>query len=221
MERLMAKLGFYLLPKPIKGENKDEGILMLKYNPDIHHRRSIRLKGYDYSQNGYYFITICTHGRRCLFGEIKKDRMVLNDSGKMIVNWWNELQNKYAIVEIDKCVIMPNHCHGIVNIINSVGANLRVRPDLCVCPDNNNGEPVCSPKPMVRPITEMIKWFKTMTTNEYIRNVKQNHWQSFDGKLWQRNYYEQIIRDEISLRHVREYIINNPCQWRQDKLFTE
>jgi REP element-mobilizing transposase RayT len=67
----------------------------------------------------------------------------------------------------------------------------------------------------------MIRWFKTMTTNEYIRNVKQNRWKPFDGRLWQRNYYEQIVRDEISLQRVREYIVNNPRQWQQDKLFAE
>jgi REP element-mobilizing transposase RayT len=186
----------------------------MRYNPDIYHRRSIRLKGYDYSQHGYYFVTVCTQGRWCLFGEIEKDRMVLNDSGKMVGRWWNELKNKYANVEIDEYVVMPNHCHGIINIVDSVGA------DQCVCPNNNMGEHTGSPL-QVRPISEMIQWFKTMTTNEYIRNVKQNRWQPFDGKLWQRNYYEQIIRDEISLRRVRGYVNNNPYQWRQDKLFAE
>lgn len=92
--------------------------------------------------------------------------MVLNDSGKMVGRWWNELKNKYANVEIDEYVVMPNHCHGIINIVDSVGA------DQCVCP-NNMGEHTGSPL-QVRPISEMIQWFKTMTTNEYIRNVKQN-----------------------------------------------
>jgi REP element-mobilizing transposase RayT len=139
--------------------------------------------------------------------------MVLNDAGKMVGRWWNELKNKYANIEIDEYVVMPNHCHGIINIVGSVGA------DQCVCPDNM-GEHAGSPL-QGRPIYEMIQWFKTMTTNEYIRNVKQNRWGPFDGKLWQRNYYEQIIRDETSLRRVREYIINNPRQWQQDKLFAE
>jgi putative transposase len=139
--------------------------------------------------------------------------MVLNDAGKMVGRWWNELKNKYANIVIDEYVVMPNHCHGIINIVDSVGA------DLCVCP-NKMGEHAGSPL-QGRPIYEMIRWFKTMTTNEYIRNVKQNGWELFDGKLWQRNYYEQIVRDEISLRRVREYIINNPRQWQQDKLFAE
>jgi REP element-mobilizing transposase RayT len=185
----------------------------MKYNPDIYHRQSIRLKGYDYSQHGYYFVTVCTQGRWCLFGEIEKGRMVLNDAGKMVSRWWDELKNKYANIEIDEYVVMPNHCHGIINIVDSVGA------DRCVCP-NNIGEHAGSPL-QGRPIYEMIRWFKTMTTNEYIRNVKQNRWEPFDSKLWQRNYYEQIIRDEISLRRVREYIVNNPCQWQRDKLFAE
>jgi putative transposase len=191
----------------------------MRHNPDIYHRRSIRLKGYDYSQRGYYFVTVCTQGRWCIFGDIQKDRMVLNDAGKMIGRWWNELKNKYANIEIDKYVVMPNHCHGIINIVDSVGADLCVCPDQRVCHDNM-GEHADSPL-QERPIYEMIQWFKTMTTNEYIRNVKQNRWESFDGKLWQRNYYEQIVRDEISLRRVREYIINNPRQWQQDKLFVK
>ncbi|MFB0525412.1 MAG: transposase [Phycisphaerae bacterium] len=116
--------------------------------------------------------------------------MILNDAGKIIGRWWNELKNKYANIEIDEYVIMPNHCHGIINIVGTG-----------------------------RPIYKMVQWFKTMTSNEYIRNVKQNHWEPFEGKLWQRNYYEQIVRDEISLRRIREYIVNNPYQWQKDKLF--
>jgi REP element-mobilizing transposase RayT len=198
---------------------------IMKYNPDIHHRRSIRLKGYDYSQCGYYFITICTKHRRCLFGEIENGQMILNNAGKMIDRWWNELKNKYANIEIDEYVVMPNHCHGIINIVGIVGADGIVGEDLCVFPDNKSGEELRmgehagSPQQMGRPIYKMIQWFKTMTTNEYIRNVKQNHWEPFDGKIWQRNYYEQIVRDEISLRRIREYIVNNPYQWQQDKLF--
>jgi putative transposase len=204
----------------------------LKYNPDIHRRRSIRLTGYDYSQRGCYFITVCTQGRRCLFGEIETGRMILNDAGRMVGRWWNELKNKYNNIEIDEYVVMPNHCHGIINIAETVGAKI-VGADLCVCPDNNMGENVKNKKgehigsplqgsPIQKwPMYTMIQWFKTMTTNEYIRNVKQNHWEPFDGKLWQRNYYEQIVRDEMSLRRIREYIANNPYIWQQDKLFAD
>jgi putative transposase len=152
--------------------------------------------------------------------------MILNDAGKMISRWWNELKNKYANIEIDEYVVMPNHCHGIINIVGTVGA------DRCVCPNGKGeqGEHAGSPQqgspqqdsPLRgRPIYKMVQWFKTMTTNEYIHNVKQNRWEPFDNKLWQRNYYEQIVRDEISLRRIREYIANNPYQWKQDKLFAD
>lgn len=134
--------------------------------------------------------------------------MLLNDAGQMIGRWWNELKNKYPNIEIDKYVAMPNHCHGIISVNETgehTGSPLQsASADKFVCPS----------------ISKMIQWFKTMTTNEYTQNVKQNHWKPFDGKLWQRNYYEEIIRDETSLQRIREYIINNPAQWQQDKLFT-
>jgi hypothetical protein len=101
----------------------------MKYNPEIHHRRSIRLKHYDYSQPGAYFVTICTHNRECLFGEIVSGAMVLNDAGKMVEKWWYELNTKFLNIEPDAHIIMPNHFHGIIII---VGADLRV------CPNKNN-----------------------------------------------------------------------------------
>ncbi len=99
------------------------------YNPDKHHRRSIRLKEYDYSQAGAYFVTICTQDRDCLFGDIIEGKIQLNPAGNMIHNWWNQIAQKYLNVELDECVIMPNHIHGII----IVGADPRV------CPDTENG----------------------------------------------------------------------------------
>ena len=93
----------------------------MKYDSDIRHRRSVRLKGYDYSQDGYYFVTICTQNRQPLFGEIQKGAIILNDAGRMIDRWWNELKNKYADIEIDEYMVMPNHCHGIINITINIG----------------------------------------------------------------------------------------------------
>ena len=115
----------------------------MKYDPEIHHRRSIRLKGYDYSQTGMYFITICTQDSLHLFGEITNDEIVLNDSGVMVEKWWNELKNKFPNIELDEFIVMPNHIHGIIQIINTdppVGANLCVRPDIHprVCPDKRD-----------------------------------------------------------------------------------
>jgi len=173
----------------------------MKYNPGIHRRRSIRLKDYDYSQAGMYFMTICTQNRECLFGEIADGAIQLNDVGKMIEKWYFELMNKFPDIQYGEHIVMPNHIHCI---IQNVGA------DLCVCP-NKVGEHIGSP------LRDVVQWFKTMTTNEYIRHVKQNGWKTFNGKLWQRNYYEHIIRNENDLNQIREYIINNPLKWDLDK----
>lgn len=196
----------------------------MKYNPEIHHRRSIRLKEYDYSQAGMYFITLCIQDSLHLFGKISNDEMVLNDSGMMIEKWWNELENKFPNIELDEFVVMPNHFHGIIQITNTdpVGADLRVCPDKYNCPDNANeremGEHIKG-EHTGSPLHKMIQWFKTMSTNEYIRNVKNNHWPPFNKKLWQRNYYEHIIRNEKSYLHISEYIKTNPLKWLNDKYY--
>jgi REP element-mobilizing transposase RayT len=187
---------------------------MILSNTDIHHRRSIRLKGYGYSQAGLYFVTVCTHNRLCLFGEIKNGEMVLNDPGIIIDKWWNELKHKYKNIELHEQIIMPNHFHGIVQITNDplpVGADLRV----CPVPTGTekSGEHIGSP------LHTMIQWFKTMTTNEYIRGVNNNGWPRFNKKLWQRNYYEHIIRDEKSCHQIAEYIQTNPLKWQNDKYY--
>jgi len=158
----------------------------MKYNPDIHYRRSIRLKYYDYSQQGAYFITICTHNKECLFGKIVNVAMVLNDAGKMVEKWWHELNTKFPNIEPGAHIIMPNHFHGIIII---VGVDLRVCPDI-----NNNDNYRCEHTGQGEhtgsPLHKIVQWFKTMTTNDYIKNVKTNNWKPFNKKLWQRNYYE-------------------------------
>jgi len=203
----------------------------MKYNPDKHHRHSIRLKGYDYSQPGGYYVTIVTQNRECLFGDVVDGKMALNEAGQMIKKWYLELENKFTDILCDAYVVMPNHFHSI--IIN-VGADLRVCPndadlrvcpndaDLRVCPndadlrgENEMGEHVGG-EHVGSPLRQIVQWFKTMTTNEYIRGVKQNKWPPFNKKLWQRNYWEHIIRDENDFNRIREYIVNNPLQWQMD-----
>jgi REP element-mobilizing transposase RayT len=195
----------------------------MKYNPDIHHRRSIRLKEYDYSQSGVYFVTICVHNRECLLGDIMDTEMRLSDAGMMVKNWWNRLPSKFSDIEMDEFVIMPNHIHGV--IIN-VGADPCVCPDPCVYPDQcvyPNIVPshrVASPEKGEHtgsPLHRVVQWFKTMTTNEYIRNVKRRSWRPFHEKFWQRNYYEHVIRHEDELTKIREYIRNNPSRWSLDR----
>ena len=219
----------------------------MNYNPDIHHRRSIRLKGYDYSQAGLYFVTICTQNQLCLFGKIENREMILNDPGIMIDKWWNELKHKYRNIELHEQIIMPNHFHGIIQIINEIGSGFgfgfgfgSVGADLRVCPDDTDdtwqiskqgqtrrSAPTGTEKPGERepgehigsPLHAMIQWFKTMTTNEYIRGVKNVGWPRFNKKLWQRNYYEHIIRDKKSYHQISEYIKTNPLKWHDDKYY--
>ena len=162
------------------------------FNPDKHHRKSIRLQGYDYSQPWAYFVTICVQNRECLFGKLENGEMQLNEAGKMVNNWWDRLPQKYPNVELDEFIVMPNHLHGII----IVGADPRVCPDTN---DNNNviyddkhigsnanisGEHKGSPLQKPVALSHMIQWFKTLTTNEYIRNIKQNDWHPFDKRLW-------------------------------------
>jgi putative transposase len=194
------------------------------YNPAIHQRQSIRLPGYDYSQAGAYFITICTHNRKCLFGAIENTEMILNDAGRMVEKWYRELANKFPGIQCVDHIVMPNHIHFIIQNVGVDGDGGIVGADLRVCPvpmgsgeDGQKGEHTAQGEHIGSPLQKIIQWFKTMSTNEYIRNVKNNHWQSFDGKLWQRNYYEHIIRNDDELNLIREYIINNPINWQNDK----
>jgi putative transposase len=152
----------------------------MKFNPKTHRRRSIRLKGYDYAQSGGYYVTIVTQRRECLFGQIHNAEMILNNAGKMAVEWWNELPRKFPSVTVDGVVVMPNHFHGILILHDeSVGADLRVCPgdgkDHDVLEKGaHTGAPLQGiPRPDAS-LSQIIQWFKTMTTNEYIRGVKQS-----------------------------------------------
>lgn len=209
----------------------------MKYHPKLHHRRSIRLYGYDYTEPGAYFVTICTQKRKSLLGYIENGKMILNNVGKMIVDWYYELENKFSVVCCDAFVCMPNHVHFIVFIVGA---------DLCVCPKSgrrfvcskNNirrlGESInlgeCMDSPLQNDtkrgisvgsgerlsLSKVVQWFKTMTTNNYLKDRRNSEGENFFEKLWQRNYYEHIIRNEKELNGIREYIRNNPVEWQLD-----
>ncbi len=303
----------------------------MEYNPEIQHRRSIRLKEYDYSQAGLYFIAVCTRNRLCLFGGIENEEMVLNDMGMMVKTIWDEIPPHYPGIEIGEFVVMPNHVHGIIALVGagpracpdqanhemqSVGVFPRGYPNPNAGPiphqTENNGQsvrvPPCGyPNPNAGPIPhqtenngqsvrvsprgypnpnaglmphqtenngqsvgvsprgypnpnagpmphqtenngqsvrvppcghpnlhlpgqpqgvaptlalpDIVHRFKTMTTKRYTDGVKQYGWSPFPGKLWQRNYYEHIIRDDESHHRISEYIRTNPLRWREDKYY--
>lgn len=189
---------------------------LLAYNPEKHHRRSVRLKGYNYSQAGWYYITICTQNRRHFLGEVINGNMLLSEAGKMVLQIWNGISTFYKGVETDFIQIMPNHLHGIIHLVGT---------GQCVCPESpkknlillkhNNGQSLRIAPTYSLP--DVVKNFKSITTNYYIKGVKQKNWVPFDKKLWQRNYYEHIIRDENDLNRIRKYIYENPVKWQEDK----
>ena len=180
----------------------------MTFDPDRHHRRSIRLRGYDYSRAGLYFVTFVIHDRYCLFGNIENGNMELNDAGCMIEHIRKSLPVSYHGIDIDVYQIMPNHFHGIIVI---VGAGP------CACPYliPETGQPQGVASTMALP--DVVHCFKSMTTKCYSDGVKRSNWQPFAGKLWQRNYYEHIIRNKDDLKRIREYIISNPVHWDEDE----
>ncbi len=242
---------------------------IMTYNPTIHNRQSIRLRGYDYSQPGFYFITICTKNRERLLGEISNNQMILSDAGQMVKKIWSEIPEYYHGFNIHEFIVMHNigatpcgcpyirvthrgvtqhyndatqrhnditqrhnnvtqrhnditqrhnditqrhndatqHHNDATQRHNDVtqrhnDATQRHR-------DNFNNKKQLS-------IPDIIHRFKTLTTKQYIDGVKKHGWTPFPGKFWQRNYYEHIIRNDKSLHRIREYIKNNPLNWKQD-----
>lgn len=157
-------------------------------------RKTIRLQHYDYAQNGLYFITICINHRKNLLGKIEHNEMYLNDAGNMIAFWYHELEKHFDFIKCLDYVIMPNHLHFIIWI-------------------NDKSERKTTS------LFKIIQWFKTMTANDYICHVKQHVWQPFESKLWQRSYYEHIIRNQISYEKIATYIQNNPYSWQDDILY--
>jgi putative transposase len=188
---------------------QEGGISMLELdNPTCHQRRSIRLKGYDYSQAGAYFITVCTHNHECLFGNIDADEMHLNEVGSVVLNEWLKTPGIRSEIEMDACVVMPNHFHGIVVLTNDpancISAGRGEKGDRPVAPT------VHGPRP--KSIGAMVAGFKAAVTKRI------NEKSSWGVTLWQRNYYEHLIRDDADYSRIAEYVATNPQRWLQDIL---
>ncbi|AJO88633.1 TPA: transposase [Haemophilus influenzae] len=177
-----------------------------KYNAGIHHRRSIRLKHYNYRSEGFYFITICCKNKECLFGHIINQQMQLNDLGNYVKQCWENIPMFFPQVRIDEFVIMPNHLHGIIEIIEQVKGkcNLPLQLRATQLPQKGTSQTIGS----------IVRGFKAGVTSWARKNSE-----IFD--VWQRNYYEHIIRDEKSYLQIYEYIQNNPILWEQDQLYVD
>jgi REP element-mobilizing transposase RayT len=192
--------------------------------PEYSQRRNLRLQAYDYAQSGAYFVTVCTQGHACLFGTIVEDSMRLNDVGKMVVAAWEALPDRFQGIEQDAFVVMPNHIHGIIVLVGAglVPARGGVEANLVPALDGadlNPGDHKGRPYGVGRGPTlgGVVGAFKSITTVLYTRGVRESAWPAFRGRVWQRNFYEHVIRDEDSLQRTREYIICNPLRWSLDR----
>jgi putative transposase len=174
----------------------------MKYNPAIHHRRSIRLKNYDYSQAGAYFITICTLNRECLLGNVIDATINLSQYGVIAEQVWHQIPYHFPSISLDAAVVMPNHFHGI--IVFSEEHSSAYQPLLDTTPKNNIKKPT---------LGQAIAYFKYQST-KLINTVRE----MTGVRFWQRNYYEHIIRSETSLTRLRTYIEQNPLKWQIDQL---
>ena len=164
-----------------------------RYNPDIHHRRSIRLRGYDYSRAGAYFVTICVRERQPILGTVEEDTVHYADCGRAVVDCWLWLAERYPHVELDEWIVMPTHLHGVVVLCDAERDAFRTAPA------------------RRKPLGELIGAFKTVSTQ------RVNTLCGRAGEpLWQRDFYEHIIRNAAELDRVRQYIANNPIQWALD-----
>jgi len=173
----------------------------MKFNPYADHRRSIRLPGYDYSQNGAYSITICTHKSQNLFGDMDGDKVQLNDFGLIVKTEWLRSSEIRKELSPDIFIVMPNHFHGIVIIKH----------------DGNPGRGVWPYAPTLHgtlpsSISSFVQGFKSTVTHQ-INEIRHTH----GSPVWQRNYYEHVIRNEEDLNRIREYIEYNPARWSEDE----
>lgn len=196
----------------------------MAFEPEKHHRRSIRLRGYDYARPGEYFVTVCTAGKEKLFGEVVEGEMVLKEVGKMVQGAWKQMPRRFSSIELDEFVVMPNHFHAIVRIrgarekaeVAHVGAPLagaQKRAGARPAPTEGSKGAAKRAAPTVG---DVIGAFKSVTTDESIRGDRESGWRRIRGKLWQRNYYEHIIRGRRELDIIREYIRTNPVRWSTD-----
>ncbi|HRJ55651.1 MAG TPA: transposase [Anaerolineales bacterium] len=207
----------------------------MKFDPQKHHRRSIRLKGFDYSQAGAYFVTIVTWQRECLFGDVVDGEMNLNRHGYIVRDAWFDLRNHYRHVELGAFVIMPNHVHGIIVLTDDgrsrssasggtnspTGRGESFTSGNTTLPDGLNSGAVPLQNKQTRPyvvkpkprhdLPEIVRAFKSFSAKRI------NRLRRTDGiPVWQRNYYERIIRSEREMKNITKYIETNPSRWDND-----
>jgi len=170
------------------------------HHPDVHHRRSIRIPGYDYASPGAYFVTISVQDSECVLGQVVDGEMVLSEAGQIAHDGWAEVPRHFPNVSVDTFVVMPNHVHGIVCIEDDPGRG-------GVTPPLQDGPHIVRPT-----LGQIVAYYKYRAT-KWINALRDTPGAPF----WQRNYYERIIRDDAELDRIREYIVGNPYTWHTDR----
>jgi len=180
-------------------------VTKLIFDPEVHHHRSTRLPDYDYAQSGAYFVTICTQGRMCLFGEVVDGKMQLNEFGLMVQEEWLRTESIRAEVELDVFVVMPNHFHGVVVITTPA-------PHIGGTSESVGTHGRASLRRAPKSLGSLVAGFKSVVTKRI------NQLRNTPGiPVWQRNYYERVVRNERELDVIRQYIVDNPAKWPEDK----
>ncbi|WP_115006214.1 transposase [Moraxella lacunata] len=181
---------------------------MNQYNPNIHKRRSMRLKNYDYAQEGLYFITICCKDKMHFFGEIVDNKMILNDIGQVVEQCWHNIPSHFPNVVLHHFVVMPNHIHGVIEIIFNANHHSFMAKN-----DNLPQQSKQKIHGTSKTIGSIVRGFKTGVTQWARQNTD-----IYD--IWQRNYHDHIIRNETSYLKICEYIENNPLKWQDDCFYS-
>lgn len=183
---------------------------MHKYDPQFHYRKSYRLKGYDYSQEGLYFLTICCKNRKCLFGKIENGKMILNKLGEAADECWKNIPKHFPNAVLHQYIVMPNHIHGIIELGNNMGSNGVGTKNFSPLPIKTEFKtPFKSPSKTIGSIIRGFKIGVTILGKEILPDIS----------IWQRNYYDHIIRDRKSYRKISDYILKNPLKWKNDKFY--
>ena len=195
-----------------RGSGKVRG--SLKDSPNQHHRRSIRLCDYDYTQAGAYFVTICAYKHSCIFGKAANGEVVWSRFGRIAAERWSDIPRHFAHVTLDAFVVMPNHIHGILFLRYPDGEDWATRRGIaCYAPTTTPAEmgPRRFGTLQSGSVAAIIRSYKSAASRS-INELRRRR----GARVWQRNYYEHIIRDERTLEDIREYIANNPLIWAFD-----
>ncbi len=179
---------------------------------NIYIRRTNRISQHDYSQPGYYYVTICTENRNCILGVIEKGQMILNECGNAVKTYILELPIKYTDIELDQFIIMPNHVHVIINIVGTIHESSEINDS------KNNIDFKRAIHELPLQIVRRNMLLSKMVGYVKMRSAKRiNILRNCPGKsVWQRNYHDHIIRNDRSLQRIREYICNNTATWDSD-----